>query len=78
MTLPGTGDCFRCGEPGHWQDNCPLLKPAATEDEHLGRINLYIDRWAAGKMTREQKRVAISLENKMWHGDNTRRALSYP
>lgn len=78
MGIWNSGNCFRCDQPGHWVDNCPLLLPASSEDEHLGRIRLYIDRWSEGKMTREEKRVAISLENKMWHGDNTRRALSYP
>lgn len=70
--------CFRCGEFDHWVDSCPMLRPAASEAEHLSRIRLYVDRWADGKMSREQKRVAISLENTMWHGDKVPRHLTYP
>ena len=71
-------DCFRCGEPGHWASSCTLLQPAASEDEHLGRIRRYVDRWVAGEMSREQKRVAISSENQMWYGDKCPRNLIYP
>ena len=70
-------DCYRCGEPGHWVNSCPTLQPAVSEKEHMSRIALYIDRWVEGKMTLEQKRVAISLENTMWHGDKCPRNLIY-
>lgn len=78
MGTADPGNCFRCGEPGHWANNCPLLLPAASEAEHNGRLVKFIDRWVAGQMTTEQKRVAISTENQMWHGDNCKRALKYP
>ena len=78
MAAPEIADCFRCGDPGHWVSSCPTLVPAASEAEHLGRIRLYIDRWVAGKMTTEQKRVAISLENSMWYGEKCQRHHSYP
>lgn len=71
-------DCYRCGDPGHWVNSCPTLSPAASEKEHMDRIALYIDRMVAGKMSREQKRVAISLENQMWYGDKCPSKLIYP
>lgn len=70
--------CFRCGDFDHWVDNCKMLRPAANEAEYFSRIRLYVDRWADGKMSREQKRVAISLENTMWYGDKCPRHLTYP
>lgn len=70
--------CFRCGGTTHWQADCPLLNVASTEADHMTRIRLYIDRWVDGHCTLEQKRVAISLENKLWYGDGVRRSLTYP
>lgn len=78
MNVRNSGDCFRCGIPGHWADSCPELIPAATEREHEGRIAKYIDRWADRLMTTEEKRVAISLENQMWYGDSCASKLTYP
>ena len=45
----------------------------------MGRITFYVDRWVGGHMSREQKRVAISLENQLWYGElNCPRNLRYP
>lgn len=60
------GCCYRCGSPGHWQHECPLLIPAASKAEHEGRIALFVSRWIAGEMTRLQKRQAVKQENEMW------------
>jgi hypothetical protein len=62
--------CFRCGSLDHFVANCDLLKPAANYEEHAGRIKFYVDRWVERKMTRQQKRQAISLENEMWYSDD--------
>lgn len=71
-------DCYRCGEPGHWVNSCPTLQPAVSEEEHLGRIRLYVDQWVAGRMSTEQKRCAISVENEMWYGVKCPKHLTYP
>jgi hypothetical protein len=78
INVRNSGECFRCGGTGHWVDACPELIPAANEAEHFGRIRKYIDRWAEGLMSLEQKRVAVSYENTMWYGDRTPRQLTYP
>jgi hypothetical protein len=78
MNVPNSGTCFRCDEPGHWAQDCPELIPAGSEAEHEARILRFIDRWAAGQMSREQKRVSISLENQMWYGTNCKTTLTYP
>lgn len=70
--------CFRCGQPGHWADNCHLLSRAASEKEHTQRIQDFIDLWAEGKINTEQKRLAIGTENELWHGSNCPRHLKYP
>ena len=75
----GSLDCFRCGELGHFAAACPLLNLSASSDEHMGRIGFYVDRWVGGFMSREQKRVAISMENQLWYGEaNCPRSLRYP
>ena len=73
-----TGNCHRCGEPGHWAADCPLLVRASSFEEHMARIAAFIDRMAAGTLTKEQKRVAIGTENILWYGDRCRRELMYP
>jgi hypothetical protein len=56
-----------------------MLNPAASFDEHMSRITFYVDRWVAGHMSRQQKRVAISLENQLWYGQlKCPRSLTYP
>lgn len=72
-------DCFRCGELGHYAAGCPLLNPAASFSEHMDRVAFYVDRWVAGKMNLQEKRVSISLENQLWYGDlKCPRHLTYP
>jgi len=58
----------------------PLEVPfrADSFDEHLARIGGYVASWAEGDMTREQKRRAISAENRLWYGDECPRRLIYP
>ena len=73
-----SGKCHRCRETGHWAADCPLQLRASSWDEHLGRIAGFINKMADGVLTIEQKRVAISTENILWHGDRCRRELMYP
>jgi hypothetical protein len=69
--------CFHCFETGHRHEECPLRVPAASEAEHLARIDTYVSLWHDGLITREAKRIAISTENIMWHGADCRAALRY-
>ena len=70
--------CFRCGGLDHWAHACPLITIASSQEEHMGRIQSFIDRWVGGAMTLQQKRVAISLENTLWYGDKCPKHLTYP
>lgn len=65
MILDGDGDCFICGEEGHWVEHCPLKIPAASRAEHEGRIALFVERWIDGKITAHQKRRLIEAENEL-------------
>ena len=71
MVLPNTGNCFRCGEPGHWAASCPLAIPATTRTEHETRIARIVERWIAGEMLTHEKRRLIEEENAMWNGKKT-------
>lgn len=73
-----TGDCFRCGEPGHWAANCPMLVRAAEPAEHLARIGSFVAKWIDGQMSTEEKRIAIGQENMLWYGDACPIRLRYP
>jgi hypothetical protein len=70
--------CYNCGSPDHWKDACPLAARAASYDEHLGRINGFVDRWAEGGMTIEQKRLSIGQENMQWYGAGCPLRLRWP
>jgi hypothetical protein len=71
MVQPNSGNCFRCGEPGHWADRCPLAIPATTREEHEARIARILQRWhdweTTGMTTRDKQRL-IREENEMWNG----------
>jgi len=58
----------------------PLEAPgrADSRDEHLARIDAHVERWTEGHMSTEQKRRAISDENRLWYGDECPRRLVYP
>lgn len=71
MVLPNTGNCFRCGEEGHWADHCPLNHPATTKAEHESRIAAFVERWIDGKILTHQKRQLIETENRMWNDQKT-------
>jgi hypothetical protein len=66
--LPGPGDCFRCGEYGHWSDSetCTWLRKAATRKEHEARIDNLTMRWHDSKIATPQKREYIRRENELW------------
>lgn len=74
MVLPNDGDCFRCGEPGHWADHCPLNYPATSRAEHEARIARIVARWfdwESTGMTTSQKKRLIEQENAMWNSAKT-------
>ncbi len=71
-------DCYHCGEPGHFSAACPLHRRAESWDEHLARIDSFAARWADRRITLEQKRISISNENQLWHGEFCPRRLLYP
>jgi hypothetical protein len=55
---------------------------AAAKDRareiHMDIIESYVTAWQAGEMTLEQKRRAISDENRAYYGPGVRRALTWP
>ena len=69
--LANAGDCFTCGEEGHWVQHCPLNEPPATRKEHERRISLFVERWINGKIATSQKRQLIETENRMWNSAKT-------
>lgn len=64
------GNCFKCGEPGHWIDHCGWLTVAATRAEHENRLARILQRWhdweTTGMTTREKQRL-IREENELWN-----------
>lgn len=77
MVLPNSGNCFRCGEPGHWADHCPLNYPATSRAEHLARIDRIVERWHDWRqtgMTTRQKARLIEEENRMWKNETGAKA----
>ena len=70
--------CFNCGSTDHWRDACPLALRADSYEEHLGRISGFVDQWADGDMTIEQKRLAIGQENMQWYGSACPSRLRWP
>jgi hypothetical protein len=70
--------CYHCGKPGHFAAACPLMIPAASNEEHLARIDGYVAAWVAGEITTERKRKMISGENVLHYGPDVRRALVWP
>ena len=65
--LTGDGNCFRCGQPGHWAQHCPLGLPAASKAEHERRIRLFVDRWIDGEIAAYEKQNLIRQENELWN-----------
>lgn len=70
--------CYHCGIPGHFIAACPLMIPASSFEEHIARIDGYVDDWLVGLISRDRKRKMISDENLMWHGPGCRKALLWP
>lgn len=71
MVLQNSGNCFRCDEPGHWADHCPLGIPATSRAEHEARIARILQRWEDWEttgMTTSLKQRLIAEENTMWNG----------
>jgi hypothetical protein len=64
-------NCYNCGEPGHFAASCPLGVPAATRDEHLGRIAALVRRWQDGEISVDEKRRLITAENTVWRDAHT-------
>lgn len=71
-----SGACYRCGDPNHWADLCPHNERAATKKEHEARIAGYVQRWTDGEILSREKQQMISEENKLWHGDKCRPAIT--
>ena len=72
MVMVNSGNCFRCGKPGHWAQNCPDGIPATTRAEHEGRIARIVERWIDGDIrTAHEKRRLIEEENAMWNSVKT-------
>jgi hypothetical protein len=70
--------CFRCGATSHWIADCSLADRATSFTDHMARITGYIDRWAEGQLSTEQKRTFIGAENLSWYGINCPPKLRYP
>ena len=60
------GECFTCGDAGHQARACPLLRPAASREEHAGRIASIVRRWHDGQISLDAKRRLITAENLLW------------
>jgi hypothetical protein len=66
--LIGDGNCFRCGEPGHWADHCDWLTIAETRADHQARIDRIVERWINGEIrTAREKQGLIKAENELWN-----------
>jgi hypothetical protein len=76
-----TGNCFRCGEPGHVAAFCDELRPARSRQEHEARLNAYKQRFmnwltpgsTGVKWTREEKTRAIEMENRMYEKEKAKK-----
>ena len=66
MVLTNSGNCFKCAQPGHWAEHCPL-KRAKTRAEHWARIRDLGQRWAEKEITLDEKKTAIKHENQLWN-----------
>lgn len=66
--LPNDGNCFRCGQPGHWADHCDWLIPATSRAGHQARIDRTVERWISGEIrTTREKQALIRAENELWN-----------
>ena len=70
--------CYHCGTPGHFVADCPMMVPAASHEEHMARIDLYVAMWARGELGLEQKRKMISDENLLHYGPACPKRLLWP
>ena len=59
-----SGDCFRCGEYGHWHGSpeCGWTVKAASDEEHERRIDSLIERWQQHLISLSLKRLYITAE----------------
>ena len=69
--------------PSYWAES--MRSGADTEKartaayrDHLNRIDAYVAAWHAGKISIDEKRRAISDENRMFYGPDCRRNLLWP
>ena len=64
-------NCHRCGDEGHWANQCPTNEPATSPAEHRARIASILKRWENWEttgMTTSLKRRLVKEENDMWNG----------
>lgn len=60
------GDCFKCGQPGHWAQHCPLNYPAASKNEHYRRLDDIKMRFLEFEITPQERTRLIIAENELW------------
>jgi hypothetical protein len=66
--------CDRCGGPGHWGSRCEHTPEAS----HRQLIQTLVDLWVDQKIGIEEKRAAISEENKRYYGAACPAHLKWP
>ena len=66
MAVPNSGTCYHCLKTGHWQKDCPLLKPPEDKDHHEARIAVIRWRLGDGEIGPVAKTRMIEKENSLW------------
>ena len=56
----------------------PKDSPTSSYQQHLARIDRLVELWHGGKISINEKRVAVSDENRQFYGPNCPRKLMWP